>query len=96
MSVTAHAISRNVVLAGSPSWLKDSQSSTRGALNRYAIDVFGEALRRPIADDGSALDTDIVVFATGVRPRDELARVAGLAIVGPVLVAGPELITRRS
>ncbi len=43
-----------------------------------------------------ALDTDIVVFATGVRPRDELARVAGLAIVGPVLVAGPELITRRS
>ena len=32
--------------------------------------------------DGGSLDTDLVVFAAGVRPRDELARAAGLPI-GP-------------
>ena len=30
--------------------------------------------------DGSHLPVDLVVFATGVRPRDELAREAGLAV----------------
>ncbi|MFP5336774.1 MAG: nitrite reductase large subunit NirB, partial [Actinomycetes bacterium] len=30
--------------------------------------------------DGDALDVDVVVFATGVRPRDELAREAGLEV----------------
>ncbi|MGN6577801.1 MAG: nitrite reductase large subunit NirB, partial [Nocardioides sp.] len=30
--------------------------------------------------DGTLLDADVVVFATGVRPRDELAREAGLVI----------------
>ncbi|HEX4458323.1 MAG TPA: nitrite reductase large subunit NirB [Polyangia bacterium] len=30
--------------------------------------------------DGSALDTDMVVFSAGIRPRDELARAAGLAL----------------
>ncbi|WP_265445532.1 nitrite reductase large subunit NirB [Flexivirga meconopsidis] len=30
--------------------------------------------------DGPDLDVDVVVFATGVRPRDELARSAGLAV----------------
>jgi nitrite reductase (NADH) large subunit len=33
-------------------------------------------------DDGSVIDTDLVVFAAGVRPRDELARSCGLP-VGP-------------
>lgn len=32
--------------------------------------------------DGGKMDTDVVIFATGVRPRDELARDAGLE-VGP-------------
>jgi nitrite reductase (NADH) large subunit len=32
--------------------------------------------------DGTELDLDVVVFAAGVRPRDELARAAGLA-TGP-------------
>jgi nitrite reductase (NADH) large subunit len=32
--------------------------------------------------DGTELDLDVVVFAAGVRPRDQLARAAGLA-VGP-------------
>ncbi|WP_285821131.1 nitrite reductase large subunit NirB [Cellulosimicrobium sp. Marseille-Q4280] len=30
--------------------------------------------------DGGRLDVDVVVVATGVRPRDELARAAGLAV----------------
>ncbi|MBA5222700.1 nitrite reductase large subunit NirB [Streptomyces griseoaurantiacus] len=30
--------------------------------------------------DGSTLDTDLVVFSAGVRPRDQLAREAGLAV----------------
>ena len=30
--------------------------------------------------DGEAMDVDVVVFATGVRPRDELARDAGLEL----------------
>nr|WP_308200603.1 nitrite reductase large subunit NirB [Cellulosimicrobium funkei] len=30
--------------------------------------------------DGGRLDVDVVVLATGVRPRDELARAAGLAV----------------
>ena len=30
--------------------------------------------------DGTALETDLVVFSAGIRPRDELARAAGLAI----------------
>jgi nitrite reductase (NADH) large subunit len=30
--------------------------------------------------DGTSLDTDIVVFSAGIRPRDELARAAGLAV----------------
>ncbi len=30
--------------------------------------------------DGSELDTDVVIFSAGIRPRDELARESGLAI----------------
>jgi nitrite reductase (NADH) large subunit len=30
--------------------------------------------------DGTALDTDLIVFSAGIRPRDELARQAGLAL----------------
>lgn len=30
--------------------------------------------------DGTSLETDLVVFSAGVRPRDELARAAGLAV----------------
>ena len=30
--------------------------------------------------DGSSLETDIVVFSAGIRPRDELARESGLAV----------------
>jgi nitrite reductase (NADH) large subunit len=30
--------------------------------------------------DGTSLETDIIVFSAGIRPRDELARTAGLAV----------------
>jgi nitrite reductase (NADH) large subunit len=30
--------------------------------------------------DGTALETDVIVFSAGIRPRDELARAAGLTI----------------
>jgi nitrite reductase (NADH) large subunit len=30
--------------------------------------------------DGSSLETDVIVFSAGIRPRDELARQAGLAV----------------
>ncbi|WP_426110126.1 nitrite reductase large subunit NirB [Massilia sp. PWRC2] len=30
--------------------------------------------------DGSALDADMIVFSAGIRPRDDLARAAGLAL----------------
>lgn len=36
--------------------------------------------RMEFADGAGGLDVDVVVFAAGVRPRDELARDAGLAI----------------
>ncbi|MGP4055184.1 nitrite reductase large subunit NirB [Mycobacterium sp. 4D054] len=35
---------------------------------------------RVMLSDGTAIDARVVVFAAGVRPRDELAREAGLAI----------------
>ncbi|TDC51876.1 nitrite reductase large subunit [Jiangella ureilytica] len=43
------------------------------------IAVAGSGLRLSFAD-GSALDTGMVVFSAGIRPRDELARSAGLAV----------------
>ena len=30
--------------------------------------------------DGTALETDLIVFSAGIRPRDELARARGLAV----------------
>jgi nitrite reductase (NADH) large subunit len=45
------------------------------------IDLSGRpAVTRLSFADGSTLSTDIVVFSAGIRPRDELARTAGLAI----------------
>ncbi|MEW6021015.1 MAG: nitrite reductase large subunit NirB [Pseudomonadota bacterium] len=50
--------------------------------NTLAI-VDGEAAtHRMEFADGSALETDMIVFSAGIRPRDELARAAGLEI-GP-------------
>ncbi|HEX7249685.1 MAG TPA: nitrite reductase large subunit NirB, partial [Burkholderiales bacterium] len=43
--------------------------------------VRGEECRnRLVFADGTFLETDLVVFSAGIRPRDELARSAGLAV----------------
>jgi nitrite reductase (NADH) large subunit len=43
--------------------------------------VEGEQCRhRLLFTDGSSLETDIVVFSAGIRPRDELARACGLTV----------------
>jgi nitrite reductase (NADH) large subunit len=48
--------------------------------NTAAI-VDGEtAIHRMQFADGSALETDLIVFSAGIRPRDELARSAGLKV----------------
>ncbi len=39
-----------------------------------------EHLHRMVFDDGSHLETDMIVFSAGIRPRDELARQCVLAI----------------
>lgn len=41
-----------------------------------------QARNRLVFADGTHLETDMVVFSAGIRPRDELARTAGLT-VGP-------------
>lgn len=52
---------------------------TSAAASSLAADASGDVARMVLAD-GAALEADVVVFATGVRPRDELARDAGLVI----------------
>jgi nitrite reductase (NADH) large subunit len=43
--------------------------------------VQGEQARnRLVFVDGTSLETDLVVFSAGIRPRDELARAAGIAV----------------
>src|SRR4051812_7457088 len=43
--------------------------------------VLGKTAKNSLVfTDGTSLDTDIVVFSAGIRPRDELARAAGLAL----------------
>src|SRR5690606_21707150 len=43
--------------------------------------VDGESARhRMVFADGSSLETDLIVFSAGIRPRDELARGCGLAV----------------
>ncbi len=40
----------------------------------------GERRHQLLFADGTALETDLVVFSAGIRPRDQLARAAALAI----------------
>ena len=43
--------------------------------------VDGETARNKLVfTDGTSLETDLVVFSAGIRPRDELARAAGIAV----------------
>jgi nitrite reductase (NADH) large subunit len=52
-----------------------------GKATRVIVDGDGGAHRLQFAD-GTHLDTDMIVFSAGIRPRDELARACGLEI-GP-------------
>jgi len=48
--------------------------------NTKHIDAGANARHSMNFIDGSVLETDVIVFSAGIRPRDELARAAGLAI----------------
>ena len=50
--------------------------------------------RRLALDDGSSIEADFVVLGTGIKPRTELARVAGLA-VAPVEDGGGVIVNER-
>ncbi|MDF2146257.1 nitrite reductase large subunit NirB [Knoellia sp. p5-6-4] len=50
-----------------------------GTATAKITDRLGRVARMHFAD-GPALDVDVVIFAVGVRPRDELARAAGLDV----------------
>jgi nitrite reductase (NADH) large subunit len=49
---------------------KSTKEITQGTVRRQKL-VFA---------DGTSLETDIIVFSAGIRPRDELARAAGLTV----------------
>ena len=52
-------------------------------LGRCTERILGDAqVREVMFDDGHAMDVDMVVVSAGIRPRDELARAAGID-VGP-------------
>lgn len=44
------------------------------------IETEADAVRRMVFADGSELETDMIVFSAGIRPRDELARECDLTI----------------
>src|SRR5262249_44377110 len=48
--------------------------------NTTEITAGETALHRMKFADGSSLETDIIVFSAGIRPRDELARSSGLKL----------------
>ncbi|MBL6750355.1 MAG: nitrite reductase large subunit [Nevskia sp.] len=48
--------------------------------NTTAIVDGADARHRMQFADGGALETDLIVFSAGIRPRDELARACGLAV----------------
>ncbi|WP_319458082.1 MULTISPECIES: nitrite reductase large subunit NirB [unclassified Mycobacterium] len=45
-----------------------------------AIEQVGPDALRVLLSDGTLVDAGVVIFAAGIRPRDELARKAGLAV----------------
>ncbi|NUR90027.1 MAG: nitrite reductase large subunit [Nonomuraea sp.] len=73
-------------------WLMPRQvDQGGGAVLRGRIEALGLSVHaghsldriepgRVVLDDGTVLDAGVVVFSAGIRPRDELARAAGLAV----------------
>ncbi|MGH8690936.1 MAG: nitrite reductase large subunit NirB, partial [Burkholderiales bacterium] len=54
--------------------------SVHASKNSREISPGSERRNRLVFTDGTSLETDIIVFSAGIRPRDELARRAGLAV----------------
>jgi len=54
--------------------------TVHAAKNTKEITGGGERRHKMAFVDGSELETDLIVFSAGIRPRDELARAAGLAV----------------
>ncbi len=91
-----------VTLLESHAWLMPRQLNARAgeALGRYAEragivlrtraqtrELAGDGrVRRVLLEDGTALDADFVVLATGVRSNTHLARAAGIPVQQGVLV----------
>ena len=48
--------------------------------NTKSIDPGQDSRHRMSFNDGSALETDVIVFSAGIRPRDDLARSGGLTV----------------
>ena len=48
--------------------------------NTKGIEPGQDARHRMCFNDGSALETDVIVFSAGIRPRDDIARSGGLAV----------------
>ncbi len=48
--------------------------------NTQKIEDGEQSRHRMVFADGSALETDVVVFSAGIRPRDQLARDCGLTV----------------
>lgn len=60
-----------------------TQKNTKEIIDcpRDGAGVDGETARhRMVFADGGHLDTDLILFSAGIRPRDELARTAGLTM----------------
>ncbi|MCD6040889.1 MAG: nirB [Burkholderiales bacterium] len=84
------------VVEFAPRLMSQQLDDSAGHLLRKKIEALGASVHlqkntREIVDgekarhrlyfkDGTSLDTDLVVFSAGIRPRDELARLAGLAV----------------
>jgi len=54
--------------------------TVHAAKNTKEITGGAERRHKMVFIDGSALETDLIVFSAGIRPRDELARATGLAL----------------
>ena len=56
-------------------------------LNKRTTAIHGDSRVSGLGfDDGSTLDCDMIIFATGIRPNAELARQAGIAVEEGILV----------
>lgn len=80
--------------------IQDAGMQVRTGVGAASLAPAGDgAVARAVLTDDSEVPADIVVFSTGIRPRDRLAREAGLAIaerggvvVGPTCQTSDDLI----